>query len=154
MNPYLNSEDQKIENWSATRLAEHVANVLHNVLIHQRSRLGTLLGHNSQYEGWWKAEFALALESWCWQFNLPYFWCATEPKPKNAGIGNSDKSTDLVVAPGSQRKMNLKAGPRVWIEIKERGTWWDGNANKALGTANRGLLSDLTKWNDVTFHEI
>lgn len=151
----LRAEDQKREQWSARRLAKHVANVLQGTILHQRPRWGPLLGHKSQYEGWWKAEFALALENWCWQFNLPYFWCKTEPQPRDVGIGDqkSKKSTDLVVAPGSSSGIDINAGPRVWVEIKERGTWWQGNVNKGLGTANDGLLKELSKWKDQSFQD-
>jgi hypothetical protein len=42
-------------------------------------------------------------------------------------------------------KADLTNGPRVWVELKERGTWW-GNPAKAFGEANNGLRSDLKKW--------
>jgi hypothetical protein len=54
---------------------------------------------------------------------------------------------------GKLDDFDYQAKPRLWIELKERGTWWGaGNADaaKAFGTANHGIWSDLEKWESVT----
>jgi hypothetical protein len=40
----------------------------------------------------------------------------------------------------------------VWIEIKERGTWW-GNPWKALCEEGRGLSTDIEKWSAVKWED-
>jgi hypothetical protein len=139
---------------TALELAHTVVTVMQDVLIHQRGKWGPLLGHQRQYEGWWKAEFALALESWAMSFTPPmptkFYWVVPEAKPRDAGLGTSAQAVDLAVVPHSHERdgQDMEATPRVWIEIKERGDWW-GNADKAFGTANRGLRTDLIKWHSV-----
>jgi len=124
---------------------------MQNVLVHQRARWGALLAHQRQYEGWWKAEFRLALESWCWRSDLPEpTRVRSEEKPRNHGVGASPKSVDLLISQRSDDAGDMLPRPRVWVEIKERGTWW-GNARKALGESNRGLWSDLRKWQGVSW---
>jgi|GEM_PF-4655077 len=132
-------------------LRDEVINVLKGVLIHQRQRWSVLLRHQRQREAWWKAEFAMALESWAWSIDSANnsnaeikngisgeYGVYTEVK-----LGQTDSRVDLLVAPWPAEKKH-SGPPRVWIELKERGTWW-GNANKALGEANQGLRHDLKK---------
>ena len=132
-------------------LAKEVSSVLQGVLIHQRPRWGTLLGHERQFEGWWKAELATALESWTWRADLQAhpFAVRVEAKPRDFNlVEEADRrSVDLLVAPWSDSDWDFvpKGKPRAWIELKTRATWW-GPASKALGTANSGLYSDLEKW--------
>ena len=140
----------------ASDLMAGVAEVMADVLVHQRARWGALLGHQRQYEGWWKAEMALALESWTWradQLSCPMY---VRPEAKTADffLDNGPSSADLLIAPVNKEltDFDYKARPRVWVELKERGTWWGtspGYAAKAFGTANNGLLSDLEKWQGV-----
>ncbi len=130
-------------------VANQALGVLSGVLLHQRGRWGPLLGHGRQYEGWWKAEMAMALESWCWRHDLPSeFGVYPEAKPRDYGLGDTSLSVDLLLAPWGRSPERDAAGPRVWIELKERSWWW-GNAGKALGTANKGLRHDLDKWKDA-----
>lgn len=141
----------------AAGLTSSVVNVMADVLVHQRARWGTLLGHQRQYEGWWKAEMAQALESWTWRVDR-LGWpmdVRAEAKPVDFDLASGPPSADLVVARmrDDLKDFDYKARPRVWIELKERGTWWGtsaGAAAKAFGTANNGLLSDLEKWSGVT----
>lgn len=141
----------------AAELMSGVVGVMADVLVHQRARWGALLGHRRQYEGWWKAEMAQALESWSWredQLETPHYVLA-EAKPADFGVEAGPASADLVVARMAPdfEDFDYAARPRVWIELKERGTWWGetpGAAAKAFGTANKGLWSDLEKWKGVT----
>lgn len=137
----------------AAELTKEVVAVMSDVLVHQRLRWGYLLGHQRQYEGWWKAEMAAALESWSWRADLQDspVWVRAEMKPAKFGVRGGPPSSDLVVARVNETftDFDYTTRPRVWIELKERGTWW-GNAAKALGTANNGLYSDLEKWSKVT----
>jgi hypothetical protein len=136
---------------SGKKLAELVLTVIGNVLIHQRNRWGPLLGHKRQYEGWWKAELAAALESWAWSWDLPSFGILPEAKPRDFKIAGAESgAVDLVVAPwdNKQGKILFDQQPRTWIELKERGTWW-GDPAKALGKANHGLWTDLEKWANI-----
>jgi hypothetical protein len=135
--------------WTCDELATAVFSTMRDVLVHQRVRWGALMSHRRQYEGWWKAEFRLALDSWCWRFDLPQpTRILSEEKPRNYGIGDSAGSVDILVGCCSTQRNELSPGPRIWVEIKERGTWWN-NARKGLGEANKGLRSDLLKWRDA-----
>lgn len=127
-------------------LSAQVADVLEGVLLHQRQRWGTLLGHQRGYEGWWKAECAAALENWCWRQGPVTYGVLPEAKPVDFGL-SLERPVDLLVAPWDDEARELKpaGGPRVWIELKERGTWWGNGPAKAFGTGNHGLLSDLAK---------
>ena len=139
----VESPEPKVE---ATWLADEVLGVLQDMLVHQRHKWGPLMGHGRHYEGWWKAEAALALESWAWRQDLPInFGVLPEAKPKNVGFGDDGAAADLLVAPFRNGRVDVTATPRVWIELKERHTWW-GNVNKALGASNAGLEKDLHKW--------
>jgi hypothetical protein len=133
--------------WSPTGLAQAAVTTLQDVLVHQRSRWASLFAHQNQYEGWWKAEFALALESWCWRLDLPEpTWVRTEVKPKDYGVGATGQSIDVLVGRWSQEAQSLiNEPPMVWIELKERATWW-GNPWKALCEDGRSLGHDLAKW--------
>jgi hypothetical protein len=140
----------------AKQLMREVATVMADVLVHQRPRWGTLLAHQRQYEGWWKAEMALALESWAWRADLQAhpMDVLPEAKPCDFGLDNAPPSADLLIAPvnGELNDFDYAKTPRVWLELKERGTWWGtkkGHAAKAFGTANSGLWSDLHKWKTV-----
>src|SRR5262245_28420049 len=74
--------------WTSSNLAVAVLTTLQDVLVHQRARWAALFAHQYWYEGWWKAEFALALESWCWRMDLPEpTWVLSEVKPRDFGIG-------------------------------------------------------------------
>jgi hypothetical protein len=137
-------------------LMNEVVAVMADVLVHQRARWGALLAHQRQYEGWWKAEMALALESWTWRADRQTkpMYVLPEAKPRDFEIDDGPSSADLLVAPvnKSLNDFDYKARPRVWIELKERGTWWGvkpGGAAKAFGTANHGLWSDIEKWQNV-----
>src|SRR5437016_14675041 len=75
--------------WTAKTLGTAVVTTLQDVLVHQRARWASLLAHQRQYEGWWKAEFALALESWTWVVapDRPEdYWVRGEQKPRHHGI--------------------------------------------------------------------
>src|SRR5690348_10463018 len=112
---------------SAQALAAGVMQVLQGVLIHQRPRWAHLMLHGHQYEGWWKAEMRSALDAWCCRVPAPgKFGVISEVKPKRYQLGDSAHSFDLVVGAWdlSRRSVDLSHGPRVWIELKERATWW------------------------------
>jgi hypothetical protein len=137
-------------------LLARVVNVMADVLVHQRPRWGALLGHQRQYEGWWKAEMALAIESWSWredQKDWPaYVW--PEAKPKAVGFTGAPPTADLMVGRmnDTYTEFDTDARPRLWIELKERSTWWGttpGRAAKAFGTGNNGIQHDLEKWHGV-----
>lgn len=144
------------EGMNAAELLTEVCRVMADVLVHHRARWGHLLGHQRQYEGWWKAEMAQALESWTWRADL---WESSigvlpEAKPRDFGIDAGPPTADLLVTrwDTNSKRFDTTARPRVWIELKERGTWWGetgGAAAKAFGIANDGLLSDLAKWERV-----
>jgi hypothetical protein len=99
---------------------------------------------------------ALALESWTWRadrLERPLY-ARAEPKPSAFGVEGGPPTADLVVAGMNEKfdDFDYKTTPRVWIELKERGTWWGvtpGLAAKAFGTSNNGIRSDLEKWKDV-----
>lgn len=140
----------------AEDLLNDVVHVMADVLVHQRARWGALLGHQRQYEGWWKAEMALAIESWSWRADklAEPVYVRPETKPRDFGLDQAPPQADLVVArmKSDFSDFDYKAKPRLWIELKERGTWWgetEGYAKKAFGTANNGLRADLTKWSGV-----
>src|SRR5947208_2580977 len=111
--------------WTPVSLASAVLGTMQDVLVHQRARWATLFAHQHQYEGWWKAEFALALESWCWRTDLPEpTWLLSEVKPSAHGVGETKQSIDLLIARWLQDKDDVSHDPpRIWVEIKERGTW-------------------------------
>ena len=139
--------------WTAKKLAENVVEVLQGVLVHQATRWGPLLGNWRGFEGWWKAEFVTALQAWCWTYELPRdFWVVAEAKPRDYNLGDTGQAPDILVAPWSDENncMDYESGPRVWIEIKERGTWWN-NAAKGYGEGNHGLRHDLAKWDESTW---
>jgi hypothetical protein len=121
---------------------------MQDTLVHQRERWGSVCSNEHDYEGWWKAELRRALESWCWQLGHPGSdaWVLTEVKPREYDLGTSAESVDLVVGEWSDQKAKL-VPPRIWIELKERGTWWGGGPKKALA----GFVSDLQKWQDVAW---
>jgi hypothetical protein len=141
--------------------------VMSGVLIHQRHRWGIMLGHERQYEGWWKVEIAMALESWCWmrdnQLNKQ-FGIMAEAKPKNFEFRSDetikkigDVAADILIAPWSDEdnKISLIETPRIWIELKTRATWWGeskGSVAKAFGESNGGLKHDIKKWH--SFQEV
>jgi hypothetical protein len=134
---------------SAVGLAGRAFNVMQDVLIHQRSRWAHLLLHRHQYEGWWKAELRSALDGWCCQIpSMGSVGVLSEVKPKSYGVGNTNHSFDLVIGLKNPKTgaVDLGFGPRIWIELKERGTWWGGNAAKAFGEGNSGVRTDLKKW--------
>lgn len=114
-------------------------------MVHQWPRWGPLLGHMRQMEGWWKAELLTAIEAWCWSLDAPQdFWPRPEVKPREFGRGKSQQTPDIVVAPIGKDGEGFEsaAGPRVWLEIKERGTWWgsagrSGPSRVSLGTLSR-----------------
>lgn len=140
--------------WTSTKLTCAVLQTLQDVLVHQRARWAALFAHQHQYEGWWKAEFALALESWCWRLDLPEpTWVLTEIKPRDFAIGETKQSVDFLVGRWIESQRDLSPDPpRVWLEIKERGTWW-GNPYKALCEENRSLGGDLNKWTETPWKE-
>ena len=133
--------------WSATDLAVSVLTTLQEVLVHQRARWASLFGHQHQYEGWWKAEFFLAVESGCWRMDLPEAtWVNSEVKPRDHGVGDGKQSIDLLVARWCEQTDCVHAEPpRLWIEIKERGTWW-GDPRKALCQESGSVACDIEKW--------
>lgn len=141
--------------WTASRLAQAVLAQLQDVLVHQRARWAALFGHQHQYEGWWKAEFAIALESWCWRLDLPATtWVLTEVKPRDHGVGEGKQSMDILVGCWDDgQKRICPDSPRVWIEIKERGTWWAGGPRKALCEEGRSFGGDLEKWKHVRWEQ-
>jgi hypothetical protein len=138
-----------LKKWQQPELAEAVVTTLQDVLVHQRPRWATLCGHQHQMEAWWRAEFLIALESWCWRWDLPEeTWVLPEAKPRDYGVGTSRESIDLLVAPWDENSRCMRKEPRVWIEIKERATWW-GDPWKALN----GLEVDLAKWSDAEWQQ-
>jgi hypothetical protein len=129
-------------------IAGQIIDVLQGVLIHQRARWGPLLGH-SQYEGWWKAELASALASWCWSDAAPdpRLEVVFEPRQSRALPTAPKGLADLLVAPSTPDGVDIDCelpGPHVWIEVKERGWWW-----KQPDRALAGLRADLEKWRHV-----
>lgn len=140
--------------WTSAELAVSALTTLQDVLVHQRARWAALFGHQHQYEGWWKAEFYLALESWCWRTDLPEpTWVRSEVKPRDHGIGGTKQSIDLLVARWDDTTGDIRPDPpRVWVEIKERGTWW-GDPGKALREEGRGLAADIAKWRDAEWQD-
>jgi hypothetical protein len=138
-------------------LQEEVVAVLQGTVLHQRARWGALLGHQRQFEGWWKAEFAAALEAWTWSSRVPDpgFCVLVEPKPRDfrAVDGDCREAADLAIAPWGDDGQDVSEGqgtrdgqrPRLWIELKTRATWW-GSTTSAVGKALGGFRSDLVKW--------
>ncbi len=131
-------------------LRDEVVAVLQGTVLHQRARWGALLGHQRQFEGWWKAEFAAALEAWTWSSRVPDpgFGVLVEPKPRDFGAVDGDcrEAADLAIAPwGDDQAVGYERRPRLWIEIKTRATWW-GSTTSAVGKALGGFRSDLAKW--------
>src|SRR5262249_11596526 len=94
-----------------------------------------------------------ALESWCFRLDLPEpTRVLSEVKPKNHGINGASGSVDLLVARWSDEEQRIiKEPPRVWIELKERGTWWVGGASKPLRQKDRSLYADLHKWKKASW---
>ena len=141
----------------AVTLAHEVVRVLQDKVVQERPKWAFLVGHCRNYEAWWKAELALALEHWTWSFRGeklgPELGFVTEAKPRDYGFGTSQAAVDLLVGPWSEDSEDVRrdGGPRVWIELKERGDWWVGNAAKAVGTANGGLAHDMQKWADINW---
>jgi hypothetical protein len=135
------------------QLLEACVNVISGVLIHQRSRWFNITNHERQFEGWWKAEFVTALESWTYSIGLPSFGVLPEAKPRRFGLTTSKQSADILIAPWDNQTANFSSNtPRLWIDIKERGTWWP-NARKAFGMHNQGLRHDLAKWSSTNWSE-
>lgn len=130
---------------NAAKLASEVQSVMSQVLVHQRQRWATAVGHQRGYEAWWKVEFATALESWCWRSADRGFGVLPEAKLSAFGL-TGGQAVDLLVAPWNAAGGSVRSDeyPRVWIELKERGTWWGGPA-KAFAAANHGLLLDFEK---------
>ena len=131
-------------------LESQVLGVIKGVLIHQQPRWGVIVGQQRQLEAWWKHEMVSALQAWTWSFQrVQEYAVECEIKPKNhlPTEDGSQESVDILVAPwdADANDWNRKTGDRVWVELKERGTWW-GGPNKALGAANAGLMKDLHKW--------
>jgi hypothetical protein len=108
--------------WTANELAFSTLRTVQDVLEHQRARWAAIFAHQHQYEGWWKAEFALAMESWCWRQDLPEPTCIkSEVKPRDHGVGDSKQSIDLLVGRWNAESKDVdRNGPRVCIEMKER----------------------------------
>jgi hypothetical protein len=133
----------------ARQLACGAFRVMQDVLIHQRHRWGPLLTRSRQYEGWWKAELITALDKWHWASDLKrQFGVLSEVKPRDVGLGAGSGSVDVVIAPrqAGSEWASAERTPRVWIELKERGTWWEGGPGKALQESGRSLAADLAKW--------
>ena len=110
-----------VPGWTATDLAHAVAVTLQDVLVHQRPRWVALAAHQHQHEGWWNAEFILALDALCSRLDLPEpTLVLSEEKPSNHGIGNGRQSVDILVARQleGQRKA-CPEPPRVWMEVKD-----------------------------------
>jgi hypothetical protein len=141
--------------WTSDRLALAVLGTLQDVLVHQRSRWAALFAHHHQYEGWWKAEFALALESWCWRMDLPEpTWVLSEVKPRDHGVGESKRSMDILVGRWLEDEQIVSRDhARVWLELKERGTWW-GDPWKALCEEKRSVCADIDKWKDAPWQGV
>ncbi|WP_248345788.1 hypothetical protein [Anaeromyxobacter paludicola] len=138
---------------TAAKLATEVQSIMSQVLVHQRQRWATAVAHQRGYEAWWKVEFATALESWCWRADDSGFGVLPEARFSDFGL-RTDQAADILVAPWNSKEGSIRRDeyPRVWVELKERGTWWGGPA-KAFGPANKGLLSDFEKletqaWSD------
>ncbi len=130
------------------QLAVGVVDIISNFVRRERTRWCRLLGIGShQWEGWWKGELAMAIEDWAWGRRARGALAVdAEVKPRDFGLCKSRDSVDLVVGPRGENGLDLKkAGPRVWLELKDRATWWTSPA-KGLGVANSGLAWDLEKW--------
>lgn len=136
---------------SASNLGASVLEVVKGVLIHQQPRWGVLVGQQRQLEAWWKHEIVSALQAWTWAWERDRaYWVASEIKPREWSVGvDSGEAVDVLIAPWREDETSpgwdQEEGNRVWLELKERGTWW-GNPGKALGTSNGGLYKDLEKW--------
>lgn len=135
----------------ASALANNAIAVIHHLAKEKRNSWCRLARHQRQWEGWWKAEIVLALETWARsRKRSPGYGVAAEQKPRAYALSQSRASTDILLAPWDNKlgRLSMTAAPRVWLELKSRGTWW-GPAAKALGTANAGLAKDLAKWDNV-----
>jgi hypothetical protein len=131
--------------WVPKQLCQAILTTMQDALVHQRERWGSVCSNEHDYEGWWKAELRRALESWCWQLGHPGVdtWVLTEAKPRDhCKFVTSSESVDLVVGEWSGQALTT---PRIWIELKQRGTWWGGGPKKALD----GFVSDLHKWEQL-----
>jgi hypothetical protein len=134
----------------ALNLRELVIETMQGVLIHQRTRWGALAEHQRSFEGWWKAEFALALEGLAWRTDLSEsLSVAEEMKPDGrlkASSASARDAVDLYVGAWDDKKEAFDTStkkPAVWLELKERGLHWHGNhPSKVFGE----LAYDAQKW--------
>ena len=140
---------------TAKDLRDQVIEVMKGALIHNRPSWGPLMHHGHNYEGWWKAQIALAIENCSWSHTATgpidtSFGVEPERKLKSVGLKDHGIQADLHVAPWDDDSDSfLKGGtPRIWIELKQRGTHWE-SPEKAYGTANHGIASDFQKWEKV-----
>ena len=143
---------------TAKDLRDQVIEVMKGALIHHRPSWGPLMHHGHLYEGWWKAQLALAIENWSWSYtatgsNDTSFGVEPERKLKSVGLEDHGIQADLHVAPwDDDSDCFLKGGtPRVWVELKQRGTHWE-SPEKAYGPANSGIEKDFRKWEKVNLN--
>ena len=142
-------------------LANEVLDVLGQVLLHKRSVWGTFGRRKHHFEAWWQLEMALALEAWCWSSRAELGYQAlveqSAARIRRAGTRrreNIHKRFDLVVVPEleGEDKPDFKSGPRVWVELKERATWWD-RADRAMLQPTNSLLADVHKWRAIDWSD-
>ncbi len=120
-------------------LVQEVILTMCDTLYSQRKNWPYLsLGQNT-FEKWWQGQFLIALRQ--------EFIKKTQIKvvgEKKVPVGkNNTIQIDICV-----EELNI-GGQVIYIQLKERSTWWDGGAKKAL-TGNNSILDDINQLKKIS----
>jgi hypothetical protein len=125
----------------AKRLMSEVAGVMADVLVHQRARWGRCSRINASSRAGGRPRWSRRSRAGAGAF-------ATIGTSRRTRSEPSRRASDLVVAPWQSEVQDFDYGarPRVWIELKQRATWW----GMTPGATAKAFGSDLEKWKGVT----
>lgn len=134
-----------------------IADIVLATVAAEGARLSPLCDCTATFEGWWKAEIALALRGRFFKTNNSGLCARVESKPNWAQLCDSLKKDrfDVTVIPFDPHanQPDYSAAPRVWLNLMERSTWWDGGARKALLETGRSIDTDLRKGREINWTE-
>jgi hypothetical protein len=126
------------------RLKDILQTAVRNVLENQNERYMNFLDIHNRTEAWWQWEYAAELIKIAISENVP-ICIDVNKKPRECGIKSHKKQLiDLFIGqwPDSKDKCDYSLTPRIWIEIKQRGTY---EINNILN----GLYEDIEKLNCI-----
>jgi hypothetical protein len=137
--------EEEVKELTAHDIASRVFGAMQGVIDSQRSRWGRLSNFENAFEGWWKAEFLLAIDELLWTSDFPAAYCVrAERKPRTYGLCEDTRAADLLVVTWSTERQEIdETNPsRIWLQLKHRGTWMGSNPKRELAA----VWEDLQNW--------